>query len=338
MYFSNHPEQFRSIILNEISFVPEQRKHYVSYQNPGNPEAGLYHHYERRGFYTFGIGEYTIEKSFGIQFDNKEPLLRMGIVYDGVTRFQLEDRPVSSSRPSPFFVIEENIRGRQVWKAGQHFRGVEIAVQPEFIEEISGRFPGFSLSEYFIKNHTYHYLPEDIIPVFQRMMYLDRKDCLDSVSLEGCLLECLGILKEYGKLDVHSVFTGSVDYGRIDIGKKHRVSFSASDFQSIQKAHKILTENFVNPPTIDMLSREILLNPQKLKAGFLYYYHMTIGEYVTSLKMSTAAELLCTTEKPVAEIAEAVGYGYASNFIKKFLNTYGYTPLKYRMNEKHLNS
>ena len=85
MYFSNHPEQFRSIILNEIGFVPEQRKHYVSYQNPGNPEAGLYHHYERRGFYTFGIGEYTIEKSFGIQFDNKEPLLRMGIVYDGVT-------------------------------------------------------------------------------------------------------------------------------------------------------------------------------------------------------------------------------------------------------------
>ncbi len=102
----------------------------------------------------------------------------------------------------------------------------------------------------------------------------------------------------------------------------------------MQKAHDILTEQFVNPPTIEALSWQLKMNSQKLKAGFSYYYHMTIGEYIAALKMSLAATLLCTTELSIAEIAHEVGYGYTSNFSKKFQQTYSCTPLKYRMRER----
>ena len=84
-----------------------------------------------------------------------------------------------------------------------------------------------------------------------------------------------------------------------------------------------------------MLSKELLISTQKLKAGFSHFYHMTIGEFSTSLKMSTSATLLCTTDLSVAEIAKQVGYTYPSNFIKKFQQTYSCTPLKYRERERN---
>ena len=64
----------------------------------------------------------------------------------------------------------------------------------------------------------------------------------------------------------------------------------------------------------------VLLNPQKLQAGFSYYYHQSIGDFITSLKMTLAANLLCTTEMRISDISKKVGYLYPSNFIKMYLN------------------
>ena len=79
-------------------------------------------------------------------------------------------------------------------------------------------------------------------------------------------------------------FSRQINYGSVTIGKKRRIVFSAHDFKTVQKAHDILTEQFVNPPTIEALSWQLKMNSQKLKAGFSYYYHMTIGEYIAALK------------------------------------------------------
>lgn len=334
MYFSDSPKQFRSILLKELHFHAINQENYICYQNPEFPEDGFYHLYQREGFYDFGIANYTIDHAFSIQFNNTEPILRFGIVYDGVTRFQLEHQSVSSFMPSPFLVLEKEIRGKQTWRAGQHFHGAEITLYPAFFEKLAGQFSDFHPLDYFIENHTYHYLPADIMTVLYRILYLDEVDSLNALHLEAAMLECMGAIKEYGKANGQNAFSEQIDYGSVEIGRERKLRFTAEDFKTIQKAHDILTEQFANPPTIEALSRELLINPQKLKAGFLYYYHITIGEYAASLKMALAATLLCTTDKSVAEIAAEVGYGYSANFSKKFRQTYSCTPLKYRMREK----
>jgi len=74
----------------------------------------------------------------------------------------------------------------------------------------------------------------------------------------------------------------------------------------------------------------VFLNEQKLKAGFSAKYHMSIGEYTTSIKMAIAENLLSTTDLSINEIADAIGYNYSGNFVKMFKKVHGKTPLAFR--------
>lgn len=330
MHISRQPDQFRSILLEKLRFQAKRQENYTLYQRPDCPDSGYYRFYQRKGFYDFGIAEYSIEKEFAVDFDHQEPVLRLGIVYDGVTRFRLSGQPVSSFHPSAFLVWEKGIRGRQIWEKGQHFHGAELTVYQPFLDELSERFPLFHAVGCFKQNHAYHYLPADILSTFHRMIYLDQEDSLNGMQLEAAVLSCMGCILEKQKEGGADAFSRREDYVCAIIGKDRRLKFTAQDLKTIQTAHEILTEQFVHPPTIEALSRELLMNQQKLKAGFVNSYHMTIGEYTASLKMSHAAQLLSTTDKSVEEIAKEVGYGYSSSFIKRFRSAYSCTPFQYR--------
>jgi len=56
----------------------------------------------------------------------------------------------------------------------------------------------------------------------------------------------------------------------------------------------------------------------------------TIMEHVNGLRMEKAKELLSTTQLPVKEIVEIIGYKDDSSFIRKFRKTFQLTPLEYR--------
>lgn len=328
MYYSTNPNEFRRIMMQQLGFRIEEKEYCTLYENP---KTGFLRFYQRSGFYDLGIAEYTIPQAFVIQFDAPEPVLRFGIVFEGTTRFQLEHQPVSSFQPSSFLVWEENLKGRQAWKPGEHFYGAEFTIYPAFFEELALRFPDFNIRQYLLENHTYHYLPAEIMNILHQLLQKDREERLNGILLEAALLQCLGIMQNNRNRQTKNIHFHPVNYGTAVIGNNHKIVFKPDDLQSIEKAHDILTEQFTHPPTIEALSQMLLINPQKLKAGFSSYYHMTIGEYTASLKMSLAADLLCTTEKSVAEIASEVGYAYPANFIKKFRQTYRCTPLKYRM-------
>ena len=54
---------------------------------------------------------------------------------------------------------------------------------------------------------------------------------------------------------------------------------------------------------------------------------MTIGQYSSSIRMSLAENLLCTTELSVEEISKKLGYHHSGNFVKAFKKAHGKTPL-----------
>ena len=334
MHFVQNSFEFREIIFAELGFLPTVYKYYTLYQNPEKPENGHYLLYERKGYYDFGIANYTIDHPFSIQFNNQDSLIRFGTVYEGTTKFQLENQPVSSFSPSSFFVIEKGIKGKQLWKHGQHFYGAEISIHKKYLEEIVSPLFPFDFLSPFLENYTYHYLPLDMQAVLHRLTTLSEQGQLNPIHLESAILQCVAILAETIFHPTDNAFTNQVNYERIQLGKNRFLTLTPHDIRSIQKAHERLTNEIVSPPTIEMLSEDLLINAQKLQVGFVHYYHMTIGEFSTSLKMSMASNLLCTTDKSIAEISEEIGYLYPSNFIKKFKQTYSCTPLKYRQREK----
>lgn len=322
---------FFQSILSNLSFTPFKKDNYIIYKNKLKPELGYLLEYSYKGYYSFGIGDYTIPKDFSLSFNNTNEIMKFGTLYTGKTNVKLEGNNISSFTPSSFFVIEKDIKGCQTWKKGQHYHGAEITIYKKYFEEVLyNRFPSCINFNDFLNNYTYRYLPLEIVNIIQQLTSLSSKNLLNSIYLESKILECIAILTNEVLSSPNNAFTNQLDYGEITIGKNRKIKLKSSDINAIQKAHDILTKDSSNPPTISSLSKQVFLNEQKLKAGFTYYYHMSIGEYTTSLRMTKAANLLSTTDLSIEEIANMVGYNYSANFSKMFKKTYNKTPFEFR--------
>ncbi len=73
------------------------------------------------------------------------------------------------------------------------------------------------------------------------------------------------------------------------------------------------------------------------RAAFARRFTSLVGEppltYLTRWRMTTAAQLLRESDRPVAQVAAAVGYGSAFAFSKAFRREYATTPGGYRSAE-----
>ena len=332
---SKNTKDFQSKVLKEMTFTPFTMGNYTIYKNENRPELGYFIKYAREGYYEFGIGDYTIPNDFTLSFDHNEELMRFGTVYTGETKFKIENNPISSFTPSSFFVVEKSLHGKQSWKKGQHFHGAEITIHKKYFKEIiEPNFPNTIDFSDFISNYTYRYLPLEIASIIQNLRSLAEGNKLTAIYLESKILEAIALINNEIFSSPENAFTHQLNYGDIKIGKDRYVTLTASDVNAIQKAYDILTKEACNPPTIKSLSKMVFLNEQKLKAGFLAKYHMTISQYTCSIRMTIAENLLYTTELTVDEISKKVGYSYSGNFVKMFKQIHGKTPLAFRKMRK----
>ena len=81
-------KEFQSLILDNLSFIPEDNGHYIIYRNALKPELCYLIKYFREDYYELLIGDYTICKDFSLSFDHNEEIIRLGIVYKGEERWQ----------------------------------------------------------------------------------------------------------------------------------------------------------------------------------------------------------------------------------------------------------
>ncbi|WP_294352991.1 AraC family transcriptional regulator [uncultured Clostridium sp.] len=324
-------QEFQNKVLKKMTFTPYEDNYCTIYTNKDKQNLGYFIKYSRDGYYDFGIGDYTIPENFALSFDHDEDLIRFGTVYTGKTKFKIENNPVSSFSPSSFFVVERKIKGKQVWTKGQHFHGAEITIHRKYIDEIiKPNFPDILSFDDFISNYTYNYLPLEITSIIQNLRSLGESKKLTPLYLESKILESIALINNEIFSSPENAFTNQINYGHITIGRNRSIKLTASDIHAIQKAHDILAKEFCNPPTIKSLSKMVFLNEQKLKAGFLKRYHMSIGQYTCTVRMAVAENLLSTTDLSIEEISKMVGYNYSGNFIKMFKKVHGKTPLKFK--------
>ncbi|MBB6714812.1 helix-turn-helix domain-containing protein [Clostridium gasigenes] len=332
---SNSTKEFQNKVLSKMTFTPFFMGTHTIYKNENKPELGYFIKYSREDYYDFGIGNYTISSNFSLSFDHTEELMRFGTVYTGETKFKIDNNNVSSFSPSSFFTVEKKLKGTQYWEKGKHLHGSEITIYKKYFDEvIKPNFPNTIDFDSFITNYTYSYLPLEIASIIQQLRSLSESRSLTPIYLESKILECIAIIYNELYFSQENAFTNQLNYGKIKIGKDRYITLTASDANSLKKAYDILTKEACNPPTIKSLSKMVFLNEQKLKAGFLSKYHMTISEYTDSIRMSIAENLLSTTELSVDEISKMIGYNYSSNFVKRFKDVHKKTPLVFRKIKK----
>lgn len=84
--------------------------------------------------------------------------------------------------------------------------------------------------------------------------------------------------------------------------------------------------------SIRQLAEEVYLTPTYLSALFKKTTGITIGQYLTDIRMERAKELLASPQLKLYQVAELVGYEDANYFTKLFKKKTGMLPSEYRDN------
>jgi AraC family transcriptional regulator len=99
----------------------------------------------------------------------------------------------------------------------------------------------------------------------------------------------------------------------------------------VERTKELLARDLAQPPTLEMLGREVGCSPFYLSRSFSREVGLTIPQYLRKLRMECAAELLRSGRYNVTEAATEVGYASLSHFSKAFCETIGCCPVLYPM-------
>jgi transcriptional regulator GlxA family with amidase domain len=95
-------------------------------------------------------------------------------------------------------------------------------------------------------------------------------------------------------------------------------------------AVEILTTEFDRPIRIEEVARRVATSSRHLQRVFAEADGLGFREYLRQIRMSRAAELLATSDLPVAEVARHVGYGDPGQFSKTYKRAFGVSPSQTR--------
>ncbi len=101
---------------------------------------------------------------------------------------------------------------------------------------------------------------------------------------------------------------------------------TAADKRKLIDAKELLNTRMDHPPTINELSKLVMLNEYKLKKGFKELFGTTIFGYIHKCRMGLAKKLLLGTSKSAKEIAYETGFGSPQHFSKAFKKEFGVAP------------
>jgi AraC family transcriptional regulator len=102
------------------------------------------------------------------------------------------------------------------------------------------------------------------------------------------------------------------------------------DRPALSRARDYIHAHFRHRITIHDIARAAALHPVYLGQTFHRESGETIGHYVARLRVRAAAETICTTSMPLAEVALDHGFCDQSHFNRVFKGVSGFTPAAFR--------
>ncbi|BBI36533.1 AraC family transcriptional regulator [Cohnella abietis] len=99
----------------------------------------------------------------------------------------------------------------------------------------------------------------------------------------------------------------------------------------------IIQKEFANPAlSLVTISEQVNLSPPYLGKLFKKHRHLSITDYINDVRISSARDLIATSDEAIHVIMESCGFLSRSHFYTLFKKVYGVTPIQYRSNSKNL--
>lgn len=98
----------------------------------------------------------------------------------------------------------------------------------------------------------------------------------------------------------------------------------------IDRTLEYIHKHYQSDIPMEQLAELAALSVSGLHRLFKRHTRVTVGEYIAQLRIGKACALLTSTDKPIACIADEVGYSNLSHFNRQFLAIKGLTPRVFR--------
>lgn len=107
--------------------------------------------------------------------------------------------------------------------------------------------------------------------------------------------------------------------------------------EPLASIERILRETFVNPLTVTEMARAVDRDPAYLCRAFRKQAGCTMGEYLRQVRAKKAADLIASTDTPLAEVASACGFADQSHLTRVFKAQVSMTPHEFRRFARQVN-
>ncbi|HEX2144536.1 MAG TPA: helix-turn-helix domain-containing protein [Glycomyces sp.] len=105
----------------------------------------------------------------------------------------------------------------------------------------------------------------------------------------------------------------------------------ATDHGLVRKVTDHVTDRLDGDLSTEALARLARVSPRHLTRLFRAHLRQTPGRYVRQARVTAAAQLLTTSDLPVARVAARCGFGSSEALRQAFTREYGIAPSQYRM-------
>jgi AraC-like DNA-binding protein len=113
--------------------------------------------------------------------------------------------------------------------------------------------------------------------------------------------------------------------------KSEYVPWEGHPVRKVSEMARFVAQNCARPLRSEDVADHVGLHPNYAMTLFKRRYGMTLGDYLTRLRVCQAQYLLLSTDRDVSQIAFESGFGSISRFYDAFKAVSGKTPRQYRL-------
>lgn len=322
----SNPESHESLTMS-VS-VSQEGTPYPNYSMPcqfqsqrtvaANLSSGLHVHLYEMQFATHAASSFAYDAN---------PFFFFGFVLQGTSSHSfrkaasMEDMTNSGPLCSLYTLQGE---GTCWYHAGSPVRGLSIGVSQEGMHQLFGDAMSMlpkechrcntsaSREKFFqVKNS----LTASMQMAAHQALRVDAASPLSALQLESSVLELLALFAD--------------QYDAQQRKSAPKSSMSPLDRDILQETLSILQREYVEPPTIRVLSRRVGMNECKLKRLFKQYFNVTIYGYILHTRMLKAKTLL-EQGMSVSQVASQLGYVNIGHFATAYRKHHGHVPSAFK--------
>ena len=112
--------------------------------------------------------------------------------------------------------------------------------------------------------------------------------------------------------------------------KRSRAALESESVKPVRQAKQYIEEHYNEKIVLEDIAELVGLNPVYFSVLFKKETEMNFSAYLLQVRMSKAAEMICSTNETIAAIAEQVGYKDSRYFSQCFEKAMGVKPALYR--------